>query len=184
MERGGARGSEGGQAVITNSIHFRNNNTALRVNRGLFPSGSHWSAPSKELNSFTVISCYITGWSSGSASNWIAYLLVLHFGHTDTPARGRAPIFSKFQRLCELSFGKNFKLLEYINIFCLSFFHLYKFGFMLRMTKMYQTEQIAARDHRWWWWWCTLSTNWTAGGLHVVTDSVACELLPLDHIQT
>ena len=69
-------GREGGQAVITNSIHFRNNNTALRVNRGLFSSGSHWSAQSKGLHSFTVISCYITGWRPGSASNRIAYLLL------------------------------------------------------------------------------------------------------------
>lgn len=39
--------SEGGQAVITNSIHFRNNNTALWVNRRLFSCGSHWSGPAK-----------------------------------------------------------------------------------------------------------------------------------------
>lgn len=36
-----------GEAVITNSIHLRNNNTALSVNHDLFPSGSYWSAPAK-----------------------------------------------------------------------------------------------------------------------------------------
>lgn len=37
----------GEEAVITNSIHFRNNNTALSANHDLFSSGSCWSAPAK-----------------------------------------------------------------------------------------------------------------------------------------
>lgn len=41
---------EGGQAVITNSIHFRNNNTALWVNRRLFSCGRHWSGPTHLLS--------------------------------------------------------------------------------------------------------------------------------------
>lgn len=113
-------GSAGGQAVITNSIHFRNNNTALRVNRRLFSSGSHRSAQAK--NSFTVISCYITGWSSGLASNWIAYLLICTL-HTRTLLPEHMHNFSESLRvsvqLVNLRLEKNnveTELLEYIEV--------------------------------------------------------------------
>lgn len=44
---GGGVGMWRGKAVITNSIHLKNNNTALSVNHDLFSSGSYWSAPAK-----------------------------------------------------------------------------------------------------------------------------------------
>lgn len=71
-------GSEGGQAVITNSIHFRNNNTALRVNRGLFSSGSHWSARAK--NSTHLLSLAVTSQDGALArppTGWLIFSFAL-----------------------------------------------------------------------------------------------------------
>ncbi len=89
-------GREEGQAVITNSIHFRNNNTALRVNRGLFSFGSHWSARAK--NSTNLLSLAVTSQDEALAQPSLDLLSShLHSTHMDSLAHAHVHIFRKVQ---------------------------------------------------------------------------------------
>lgn len=140
-------GSEGGQAVITNSIHFRNNNTALRVNRGLFSPGSHWSARAK--NSTHLLSLAVTS-QDGALARPPTGSLIFSFAlctQKDPPVCAHAHIARELYSLCsagELTHKQRnaeFKLLEYnyINIlfFVCPSLNTYKFSFLLQVTKMY-----------------------------------------------
>ena len=120
-------GSRGGQAVITNSIHFRNNNTALRVNRGLFSSGSHWSARAKD--STHLLSLAVTSQDGAPTAALIFSFWTLHTRTQD--------------RIVNLNLKKSIftsKECNYINVLVCPFvgpFKLNDISSILKVIKMY-----------------------------------------------